>query len=310
MKFPSFFEAKNSLNLFGLKDNLEFLLSLYSKQNLPKVLMLSGKKGSGKSTLVNHFLYSIFDQTNYKISTCIAEKSIFHQQYIDGIYSNIIYINGSDFVSAKIEDIRYLRTKILQSPILNKERFIVLDDVELFNTNSLNALLKTIENPGKNNSFILINNKSKPLLETIKSRALEIRIILREDQRLEIIDKLINLNKIELSLDPNSSQLSPGNFIRFNHICSEYNISLDNDFIINLSLLLNLYKKSKDNLFINLVFFVADFYIKDLLYKNIYKKDKIYEIKNFILNNLNKFLLYNINQNVFINAVTNKLNNV
>ena len=241
MKFPSFFEAKNSLNLFGLKDNFQFLLSLYTKKNLPKILMITGKKGLGKSTLVNHFLYFIFDKTNYKISSCSAKKSVFHQQYIDGTFSNIIYISGSNFAFAKIEDIRYLRTKILQSPILNKERFIVLDDVELLNTNSLNALLKTIEDPGKNNYFILINNKSKPLLETIKSRSLEIRIFLREDQRLEIIDKLIKLNKIELSLDPNSAQLSPGNFIKFNHICSEYNISLDNDFIINLSLLLNLY---------------------------------------------------------------------
>lgn len=309
MKYPSFFEPKNSLNLFGLEDNLQFLLSVYNKKNFPKVLMLTGNKGSGKSTLINHFLYSIFDQTNYEINTYTSDKSPFHQQYTDGIFSNIIYINGSDFSSVRIEDIRYLKTKILQSPILNKDRFIVLDDVEQFNVNSLNALLKIIEEPGKDNCFILINNKSKPLLETIKSRSLEIKIILREDQRLEIINELINFYKIELSLDSNISQLSPGNFIKFNYLCNEYNISLENDFITNLSLLLSLYKKSKDNHFIDLAFFVADIYIKDLLDKNIYKKDRIYEIKNFILDNLNKFLLYNINQNAFISIVTNKLNN-
>ncbi len=309
MKYPSFFEPKNSLNLFGLEDNLQFLLSVYNQKNFPKVLMLTGNKGSGKSTLINHFLYSIFDQTNYEINTYTSDKSTFHQQYTDGIFSNIIYINGSDFSSVRIEDIRYLKTKILQSPILNKDRFIVLDDVEQFNVNSLNALLKIIEEPGKDNCFILINNKSKPLLETIKSRSLEIKIILREDQRLEIINELINFYKIELSLDSNISQLSPGNFIKFNYLCNEYNISYENDFITNLSLLLSLYKKSKDNHFIDLAFFVADIYIKDLLDKNIYKKDRIYEIKNFILDNLNKFLLYNINQNAFISLVTNKLNN-
>ena len=31
----------------------------------------------------------------------------------------------------------------------------------------LNALLKIIEEPSKNNYFILINNKSKPLIETL-----------------------------------------------------------------------------------------------------------------------------------------------
>ena len=58
--------------------------------------------------------------------------------------------------------------------------------------NSLNALLKIIEEPGKNNYFFLINNKSKPLLETIKSRSLEIKIVLNEKKRIEIINHLID----------------------------------------------------------------------------------------------------------------------
>ena len=36
---------------------------------------------------------------------------------------------------------------------MNKPRFIIFDDVELFNNNSLNALLKIIEEPSKNNFF-------------------------------------------------------------------------------------------------------------------------------------------------------------
>ena len=30
-----------------------------------KVLLLTGNKGSGKSTLINHLLFSIFDEKNY-----------------------------------------------------------------------------------------------------------------------------------------------------------------------------------------------------------------------------------------------------
>ena len=61
--------------------------------------------------------------------------------------------------SIKVDDIRNLKSKILQSSIIDKDRFIILDDVELFNINSLNALLKIIEEPNKKNYFILINNK-------------------------------------------------------------------------------------------------------------------------------------------------------
>ncbi|MDA7715214.1 hypothetical protein N8827_01330 [Pelagibacteraceae bacterium] len=309
MNYPIFFDSKNSLNLFGLKENFKFISSLYRKCNLPKVTMLTGIKGTGKATLVNHFLFSIFDEKNYDTEnySLLGTSSLYNQLKND-TFSNIIYIKGFNNKAVKVEDIRSLKSKIFQSTILNKDRFIVLDDIELFNTNSLNALLKVIEEPSKNNYFFLINNKSKPLLETIKSRALEIKIILSESQRLEIINNLISFFDIEQLLDPKLSKLSPGNFLKFNHMFKEHNISLANDCVENLSLLLNLYKKNKDILLINIAFFIAEFYFKDLIDKNIYRRDKIYEIKNFIFKNLNNFLLYNINQNALINAITNKLN--
>ena len=308
MTYPLFFDSKNSLNLFNLEKDFNFLSSLYTKKKLPKILMISGHKGSGKSTLINHFLFSIFDISNYdKKKFILLDKTVFYNQFKNDIFSNIIYIKGSDFKSVKIEDIRILKNKIFQSTILNKDRFIVLDDIELFNVNSLNALLKMIEEPSRNNYFFLINNKSKPLLETVKSRALEIKIILNENQRINIIKKLIHYYKIEPFLDVNASKLSPGNFIKFNYICSEYKISISTDFVDNLSLLIGLYKKNKDILFVNIAFFIADFYFKNLKDKKVLNNEKIYELKKFIFDNLNNFLLYNINHNALITAISNKL---
>ena len=308
MNYPTFFNAKNSLNLFNLKENFKFISELYLKKNLPKVLMLTGNKGSGKSTLINHFLYSIFDTDNYdKEKHSISGSSIFLKQFQSNIFSNIIYLNALDYKSVKIEDIRNLKNKILQTTLSEKDRFIIFDDIELFNQNSLNALLKLIEEPSQKNFFFLINNKGKPLIETIKSRALEIKIILNEKQRIEIINKLVNFYKIDLILDPKTSQLSPGNFVKFNYFCKEYDILPTNNFTENLSLLLNLYKKNKDILIINLVFYLADEYFKYLKDNNTLKNEKIFEIKNYILNNLNSFMLYNINQNSLINAVNEKL---
>ena len=65
MNFPLYFDSKNSLNLYGLEKDFNFLSNLYLIKKLPKVLLLSGLKGSGKSTLINHFLFSIFDAANY-----------------------------------------------------------------------------------------------------------------------------------------------------------------------------------------------------------------------------------------------------
>ena len=68
MDYPKYFNPKNSFKLYGLEDNFNFLSSIYLKRKLPKVLMLSGLKGTGKSTLINHLLFSIFDSHNYNRS--------------------------------------------------------------------------------------------------------------------------------------------------------------------------------------------------------------------------------------------------
>jgi energy-coupling factor transporter ATP-binding protein EcfA2 len=309
MNYPIYFDSKNSQSLFGHQENFNFISNLYFKKKLPKVLMFSGNKGSGKATLINHFLYSIFDVENYNVKKLkSSDNSFFLNQFRNNIFPNIIRVTGADFKSVKIDDIRNLKKKFLQSTFSDKERFIIFDDIELFNNNSLNALLKTIEEPSKKNYFFLINNKSKPLLETIKSRALEIKIILSEGKRLEIIEKLVQSFKLQLILDPETSQLSPGNFIKYNYICEEYGILPKNDFVENLTLLLNLYKKNKDILFINLAIFIADYYFKDIKNKNLFKNDKIFEIKNYVFDNLNNFIVFNINQNSLINAISKKLN--
>ena len=307
MSYPIYFDPKNSLQLYEHVENFEFITKLYSKKKLPKVIMFTGYKGSGKSTLINHFLFSIFDTKNYDKKTfSFSKNAFFLKQFQNNIFSNIIYINAEEFKSVKVDDIRNLKEKILHSTISNSDRFIILDDIETFNQNSLNALLKILEEPTKRNYFFLINNKSKPILETIKSRAVEIKVILNENQRLKIINKLVDFHELELVIDPETSRLSPGNFVKFNHICKEYNISLSNDFVKNLSLLLNLHKKNKDPIFINLAFFMVEYFFKNSKNRYSLNNDNVYEIKNHILENLNNYILYNINQNSLINAVSKK----
>ena len=137
---------------------------------------------------------------------------------------------------------------------------------------------------------------------------MEFKIILKENKRLEIIHNLIEIHQIDKFLDPDVVKLTPGNFLKFNHICKEYDILLTGEFIANLTKLLNLYKKHKDYIYIEIVYLVVDFYLRDLKIKKIRNDNKIYEIKDFIFYNLNNFLLYNINQSVLLNAINNKLN--
>ena len=165
--------------------------------------------------------------------------------YENDLFSNIIYLKGSEFKNIKIEDIRILKSNLLKTTLNNDKRFIIFDDVENFNTNSLNALLKLIEEPGVNNYFILINNKTKPLLETIKSRSLEIKIILDDESRKKIISFLLKNFEQKISLNEDLVATTPGNFVKFNYVIQTNKIKIEDSFLDNLEKLLKLYKRKK-----------------------------------------------------------------
>ena len=310
MNINEYNDPKNSLVLFGLGSKLDFLIKLYNSKKLPKVLMISGKKGVGKFTLINHFLSYIYDKGNYDLKNrSINNQTQFYKQYLNNIFSNIIYLSGDNFKNVKIEDIRDLKSTILKTTISKKERFIILDDIELFNTNSLNALLKIIEEPLSNNYFVLINSKTKPLIETIYSRSLEIKILLTNETRIKVIESLIKRNNLEAFIDFNSSNLTPGNFLSFNKVFEENKINVDEDFLKNLEILLNLYKKTKNTNLINVILFLTDCHFYNLQEKKNDNIERVIENKSFVINNINKFIVYNLNQNSLINAINNKLSN-
>ena len=56
MNNPLFFDPKNSLKLFGFKENFSFISNLYLIKKLPKVLLLTGDKFDVLGSSVNSIL--------------------------------------------------------------------------------------------------------------------------------------------------------------------------------------------------------------------------------------------------------------
>jgi len=297
---------KNSLILYEYDNHFRNLVNLHQTNNLPKVLMMSGSKGVGKFTLINHFLSYLFDKENYDLDNAkLSNKSTFYNLNKENIHPSIIYLSGSLNKNIKIEDIRTLRSKIYKSSLSNSKRFIIFDDIELFNNNSLNALLKIIEEPKKNDHFILINNKTKNLIKTIHSRSIEIKIFLNNISRIKIIKKLINLNKQDILIDYESVNISPGNFLVYNEICNQKKLDLSQNFLENMEILLNFYKKEKNSNYINLLLFYTELYFYKLRIEKSFKFEKISNKRIFVLENINKFVNNTVNQKTLSQIVNN-----
>ena len=72
--------------------------------------MLTGDKGSGKSTLINHFFFFfLIKKIMMKKIFFKSKLQNFYKKFKNNIFSNIIYLNGSDFKNVKIDDIRNLK---------------------------------------------------------------------------------------------------------------------------------------------------------------------------------------------------------
>lgn len=286
---------KSKKSLLGQKKYYKEIFTLLISDNLNNPILLSGKKGIGKFTLIYHIISKILDKDNYDSNLYLIKKdNLFFSNITDKVSDNFIYLSGEN-KNINIDKIRQLRSDISKSTINNKKRFIILDDIDLFNINCSNALLKTIEEPTRTNQFILINNKSKELLETIKSRCLEIKIFLTNNERDQIINDFIKIYEINNIIDYKDTSISPGDFLIFNKICLDKNIDINGNLRDNVNKLISLFKLHKELKYLNLLIYIVDQYYynasknkkKDLYIIRTTTIKKIFDFNNLNLNNIN-----------------------
>tara|TARA_B110000971_G_C19927886_1_gene462484 strand:+ start:14 stop:955 length:942 start_codon:yes stop_codon:yes gene_type:complete len=313
MKNFDFLDPLNSTQLISMNEDFTEMVDLFNLKKFPRVLLLNGKKGVGKFTLVFHFLNYIFTQNeknSYDLKTkSINIKSFFYNQLLARTNQDVLFIKAEENKNIKIEEIRDLKNLLSSSSLSKNPRFIVIDEVEFINENSVNALLKPLEEPSINNFFILINNQQAELLKTISSRCIKKNIFLNTNETHKIINLLLENNNIE-DLLGDKNNLSPGLFLHFNSIYLKYNISKNENILDRIKKLLVGYKKDKNKILISLCLFLIDQYFLKLIQTNEKRLDFLLSIKSDINKNLNDYIYYNLNINSVLNSIEVKLNNV
>ena len=182
-----------------------------------------------------------------------------------------------------------------KSTFNNMPRFILIDNIENLNKNSVNALLKVIEEPNENVFFILINNNEKYILPTLKSRCLTFKINFTFKQSMLVSNLILNENIFDLvNHDLINYYNTPGEIINLINFSKDKNIDLKDCTLVNfLNILIDngYYKKNKSikNLLIN---FIELFFLKEYKLSST-KNTLLYFYYNFIdkINNTEKFNL-------------------
>ena len=264
-------------NLFGLDYYFNELKYLYDNKKFPNKVLLSGQKGLGKFTLALHFInyvHSKNEEFPYDFNKFVINKDNRSFKLVLNNSSPNFYLIDvqKDKKNIEINQIRELINFCNKSSFNDKPRFIVIDNLEHMNLSSNNALLKTLEEPNPNINFILINNSQK-ILPTIKSRCLDFKINLSQQQCTNIFNQITGLeidNIINRELI--SHYFTTGDLLNFYNFSIENNINISNIKLKDLLLKIideNYYKKEILN--INLIYtFIQMYFINNFHLENNY----------------------------------------
>jgi len=287
----------NQLSLFCHHIEFSNFIELYKNNKLPNKILLSGEKGIGKSTLAYHLINHIlsfdeeysYDAKNFKINP--DNKSF--KLVLNKSNPNFISIDvDDDKKSIDINQIRNLILTLNKSSFNTKPRFVLIDNIELLNINSVNALLKIIEEPNENIYFMLINNNKK-ILPTLKSRCLNYKINLTFNQSFDITNKILDQNVLNLINDQMINYYStPGSILNLLDFANKNNIDLKDIDLKDLIKQILMEKKYKKDQFIKyLIYSLIEIYFrKNISVKNI----KLLSVQNYFLKKINYTKIFNL----------------
>ena len=293
-------KPSGTTQLYGMSYFFNEIISLYNEKKMPTKILLSGRKGLGKSTMAYHIINYILSNTeDFKYDSdqlTINKENRSFKLLQNNSHPNFYLIDLlNDKKNIDVSQIREMIVFTNKSSFNNMARFILIDNVENLNKNSVNALLKIIEEPNENVFFILINNNEKYILPTLKSRCLTFKIYLTFDQSMNVSNQLLNANLFDLiNHDLISYYNTPGEIINLFNFSKDKSLDLRDYTLINfLNLLIDngYYKKNKlvKNLLVN---FIELFFLKEYRL-NSSRKSLIKIYQNFVakIYNTEKFNL-------------------
>ena len=300
------------INLFEHKEVFNQLYKLSKNDTLPNKILLSGEKGIGKSTLAYHLINLVLseneehpydfeknkinpDNKSYKL---ILNKSNPNFYLIDVL---------EEKKNIDINQIRELIINLNKSSFNNKKRFVLIDNIELLNLNSINALLKILEEPNENINFILINN-NKRVLPTLKSRCLNFKVFLTKDQSIRIVNQLLN-DDINTFINNKlfDYYATPGKLFKLIKLSEEYDLDLVN-FDLNTTLATIIKNKiyKKDKSIIEIIYSFIELYFRNnISIENI----SLLKSYHYFLEKINNTRTYNLDEETLFMEFEDKILN-
>ena len=308
-------KPSENTKLYGMNLFFNEITKLYNKNKMPTKILLSGKKGLGKSTLAHHIInYILSNDEEFKYDLdnfIINENNKSFKKKKNNSHPNFYLIDLlDDKKNIDVAQVREMITYTNKSVFNNMARFVLIDNIENLNKNSVNALLKIIEEPNENVFFILINNSEKKILPTLKSRCLAYKINFKFDVSMNVANQILGENIFNLiNHDLINYYNTPGEIINLINFLKVKGIDLTSYTLINFIKLLidnGFYKKNKI-VKVLLINSIELFFLKE--YKLSKSKSTLFNLYNNFINKINNTEKFNLDEeSLFFEFKTKLLN--
>lgn len=157
-------------DLVGQEIMVKTLLQALRDQRLPHAILLHGTRGVGKTTTARILA---------KILNCLQGDPAIQEPcgaceacaaIADGRFLDVIEMDAASHTS--VDDIREVIESSRYKAVAGRAKVYIIDEVHMLSKSAFNALLKTLEEPPPNVTFIFATTELRRVPETILSRCM------------------------------------------------------------------------------------------------------------------------------------------
>jgi len=198
-------------NIIGQDQAIELLDQAVAQNRLANAYLLAGIAGVGRSLVARYFIELLFRVGLDQSQRSLLSKKLGAGNHPDVLWVQPTYLHQGNRISIaeaaatgfkgksspmiRLEQIREVTDFLSRSPLAAPRKVVVLEQAETMPEVAANALLKTLEEPGKA-TIILMATSDTALLSTIVSRCQKISLQPLKKQQIETILRHHNYSEI------------------------------------------------------------------------------------------------------------------
>lgn len=194
------YRPQNLAHVVGQRHVVQTLSNAIEHDRVRHAYLFAGPRGTGKTSLAKILGKSLNCQTTSGPTTtpCLQCESC--RTIGEGTALDVLELDAAS--NRGIDDIRDIRDRVAQQPVLGRYRVYILDEAHSLTTDAANALLKTLEEPPPHVLFILCTTEPHRLPDTVRGRCQSFTFLRpTADELIEVLERIALAEQISADDD-------------------------------------------------------------------------------------------------------------